>query len=89
MVGIFEHDGGYESEIWGDVDRITSATKRPFRQRVVAQMKPGTDPAQVAASLESDKRLPVEMKTERAYFRSQTTALRRDAHAPRDDPHHR
>ena len=74
VVGIFEHEGGYESEIWGDVESITSATKRPFRQRVIAQMKPGTDPAAVAAAVKDDKRLPVEMKTERAYFRSQTTA---------------
>ncbi len=74
VVGVFEHDGGYESEIWGDVESITSATKRPFRQRVIALMKPGTDPEQVAASVKADKRLPVEMKTERAYFRSQTTA---------------
>lgn len=74
VVGVFEHEGGYESELWGDVERITAATQRPFRQRVIAKMRPGTDPAQVVASLAADKRLPVEMKTERAYFRSQTTA---------------
>jgi len=74
VVGIFEHEGGYQSEIWGNVESITSATKRPFRQRVIAQLRPGTDPDQVVASLKADKRLPVEMKTEREYFRSQTTA---------------
>jgi ABC-type lipoprotein release transport system permease subunit len=75
VVGIFEHDGAYSSEIWGDVDRITAATQRPFRQRVVAKVKPGTDPDAVAKELEDDKRVPVKAQTERAYYRSQTSRL--------------
>lgn len=75
VVGIFENDGAYSSEIWGDVDRICAALERPFRQRLVARVKPGTDIAAIAKELESDKRVPVKAQTERAYFAAQTTAL--------------
>lgn len=75
VVGIFEHDGSYSSEIWGDVDRITAATQRPFRQRLVAAVRPGTDAEAIAKELESDKRIPVKVQTEKEYYRSQTSRL--------------
>jgi ABC-type antimicrobial peptide transport system permease subunit len=75
VVGIFENDGAYSSEIWGDVDRICAALERPFRQRFVAKLRPGTDVAKIAAELETDKRVPVKAQTEKAYFAAQTTAL--------------
>jgi putative ABC transport system permease protein len=75
VVGVFAHEGAYSSEIWGDVDRITAALQRPFRQRVVAKAKPGTNADVVAAELEDDKRIPVKVQTERAYYRSQTSRL--------------
>jgi len=75
VVGIFEHDGAYRSEIWGDVDRITAALERPVRQRVIAKMKPGTNVAAVAKAMENDKRAPSKVLTERAYFVAQTSVL--------------
>ncbi|HVG94447.1 MAG TPA: ABC transporter permease, partial [Planctomycetota bacterium] len=72
---VFAHEGAYSSEIWGDVDRITAALQRPFRQRVVAKARPGTNVDTVAAELEDDKRIPVKVQTERAYYRSQTSRL--------------
>lgn len=74
VVGVFEQDGGYASEIWAGVERITAATRRQFRQRVIAQIKPGTDVDALAREVKTDKRLPVEARTERAYFEAQTTA---------------
>ncbi len=73
VVGIFESAGGYASEIWGGVERIADALRRTFRQRLIAQIKPGTDMAAFNASLKAAK-LPVEVKSERAYFESQTSA---------------
>lgn len=75
VVGVFHHDGAYASEIWGDVTRINAALERPFRQRFVARVRPGTNVPAVAAALEHDKQVPVKAQTERAYFASQTTAL--------------
>ncbi len=75
VVGIFEHEGAYRSEIWGDVDRITAALERPMRQRVIAKLKPGTDVDKLAKALAKDKRLPSKVHSERGYFLSQTNIL--------------
>jgi ABC-type lipoprotein release transport system permease subunit len=75
VVGVFDHDGAYSSEIWGDVDRITAATDRPLRQRLVARIRPGTDVARLAKAMEEDKQVPAKVYTERAYFREQTDVL--------------
>jgi putative ABC transport system permease protein len=73
VVGVFDHDGAYTSEVWGDVDRVATATGRPARQRVIARARPGTDLEAVRRELESDKRTPTALLTERAYYRAQTT----------------
>jgi ABC-type lipoprotein release transport system permease subunit len=75
VVGHFEHPGAYGSEIWGDVIRIGEATKRSFRQRVVAVWRDGTDASAVARELESDKLVPMKVQTEREYYRAQTAIL--------------
>ncbi|MDA1194142.1 MAG: ABC transporter permease [Planctomycetota bacterium] len=71
VVGIFDHDGAYQSEIWGDVDRIAAALDRPMRQRVVARMAPGVDVAAHIARIADDKRIPSKAMTERDYFIAQ------------------
>ncbi len=75
VVGVFRHPGPYGSEIWGDVERISEALDRSFRQRVVARIRDGTDVLAVARELENDKRAPATAKTEKDYFVSQTNAL--------------
>jgi putative ABC transport system permease protein len=75
VVGIFEHDGVYRGEIWGDVERMSAALERPVRQRVIAKVKPGTDFAALKVELESDKKLPSRAQSEQAYFASQTSML--------------
>lgn len=75
VVGIFEHEGAYRSEIWGDVDRIAAALERPMRQRVIARLKPGTDVSALQDEIEGDKRLPSKLMTERGYFAAQTNVL--------------
>jgi putative ABC transport system permease protein len=75
VVGLFEYEGAYRSEIWGDVANLRDALKRDFYQRVVARVKPGTDVDQVAKELENDKQVGSKVMTERAYFKSQTQVL--------------
>jgi putative ABC transport system permease protein len=43
VVGVFDHDGPFSSEVWGDRDRINSALQRPVMNRVVGRVKPGTE----------------------------------------------
>jgi putative ABC transport system permease protein len=75
VVGLFTHDGAYASEVWGDVVRITGATQRPFRQRLVALLAPGHDVSKIAAEIENDPQTPMKLQTERAYFAAQTSNL--------------
>jgi ABC-type antimicrobial peptide transport system permease subunit len=75
VVGVFEADGPFDSEIWGDLDRMSEALQRPDYSRVIARLVPGTDIAKLATSLENDKQVPAKVMTERAYLESQTGAL--------------
>ncbi len=43
VVGAFEHEGQFGGEIWGDLDRLLAAMGRYGPNRVIAQLKPGTD----------------------------------------------
>lgn len=75
VVGIFENDGPFASEIWGDVERISVALQRPALNRVVARLKPSVDLASFAKSLEGDKLYPAKLETERALMDRQTKTM--------------
>jgi putative ABC transport system permease protein len=55
VVGVFDHEGSFGGEIWGDLDRFCSTMGRYGPNRVIAQLKPGTaigapDPAKAMMS---------------------------------------
>lgn len=75
IVGTFTGKGGYRSEIWGDLDRLSEALQRPVRSRILARIKPGTDLAAVQTRYESDLRTQPSVQTERAYLATQTDRL--------------
>jgi putative ABC transport system permease protein len=75
VVGVFESKGPFASEIWGDLDRMQAALVRPFPNRVVALLEPGTDAGALAQRLKDDKETPTKVMTERAYLAAQTGAL--------------
>ena len=75
IVGTFTGKGGYRSEIWGDLERLSEALQRPVRSRVLARIKPGTDLAAVQTRYESDLRTQPSVQTERAYLATQTDRL--------------
>jgi putative ABC transport system permease protein len=43
VVGVFDHDGPFSSEVWGDRERINSALQRPVMNRVIGRVKKGTE----------------------------------------------
>jgi putative ABC transport system permease protein len=43
VVGVFEHAGQFGGEIWGDLDRLLAVMSRYGPNRVIAELKPGTD----------------------------------------------
>lgn len=75
VVGILDHDGPFQSEIWGNHDRLAEALERPMYNRVIARLKPGTDLAEFAKRMEEDPQTPAKVTTEREYFASQTAAM--------------
>ena len=76
VVGIFESDGPFESEIWGDAERVSAALKRSGNfNRLIARIRPGTDLEALAERLKDDEQAPADVKSEREYLASQTTAL--------------
>jgi ABC-type antimicrobial peptide transport system permease subunit len=75
IVGAFTGKGGYVSEIWGDLDRLSEALQRPVRSRVIAKVAPGANLAAVQQRYESDLRVQPKVETERDYLASQTSDL--------------
>jgi len=75
VVGVFECAGPQGGEVWGDVDRMMEALDRPFYQRVVAELTPGTDIEAVKEELESGKKVTAKVQTEREYLSQQTGIL--------------
>ncbi len=75
VVGVFDSDGPFSSEIWGDRDRIGEALDRPVMNRVVAILKPGTDLEELKTRMDADPQVPSKVMTEKEYLTSQTEAL--------------
>jgi putative ABC transport system permease protein len=75
VVGVFESDGPYDSEIWGDLDRMLDALNRPAPNRVIAKLTDDADVAALALRLESDPQVPAKVRTERDYLSAQTALL--------------
>lgn len=75
VVGIFDYDGPYASEIWGDLERMCEALQRPDFNRVIAVPRADVDMAAFAERMEDDSRTPSKVMTESAYLASVTAAL--------------
>src|SRR5262245_9906381 len=75
VVGVFECDGPFESEIWGDLDRMQQALELIGPSRVIARLEPGTDVAALQERLVAHKSFPADVKREPDYLASQTQDL--------------
>lgn len=75
VVGVFESKGAYQTEIWGDVDRLQQALKINHYSRILGVLRPGETAQALGERLETDKRIPAKVFSEREYLASQTGAL--------------
>lgn len=75
VVGVFDYDGPFASEIWGDVERISEALGRQAYSRAIAVLKPDVTPEQYATRVRDDLQIPVDVVTEREFLTRQTRAL--------------
>ncbi|QCQ22794.1 ABC transporter permease [Desulfoglaeba alkanexedens] len=76
VVGIFDAGStGFSSEIWGDVDQLLQAFRRPVYSSVIFRLKNPAAFNQVKQRIESDPRLTLEAKRETTYYREQSAAM--------------
>jgi len=76
VVGIFDAaKSGFDSEIWGDVDQLMPAFRRPVYSSLIFRLNDVSGFAAVQNSIESDQRLTLEAKRERQFYADQSEAL--------------
>ncbi len=76
VVGIFDAgETGFNSEMWGDVDQLMQAFRRPVYSSIVFKLKGTEDFKAVQERIEGDPRLTLEAKRETQYYEDQSAAL--------------
>ena len=76
VVGIFDAGAtGFSSEIWGDVDQLMQAFRRPVYSSVLFRLRDAAELPKVKERLETDPRLTVEAKRETKYYSDQSEMM--------------
>jgi putative ABC transport system permease protein len=76
VVGTFDAGAtGFSSEIWGDVDQLMQAFRRPVYSSVLFRLRDAAELSKVKERLETDPRLTVEAKRETKYYSDQSEMM--------------
>ncbi len=76
VVGIFDAGGsGFDSEVWGDVNQIMAAFRRPVYYSITVRLKDTGYFEKIKSTLENDPRLTLEVKRERKYYSEQSEVM--------------
>lgn len=76
VVGIFDAGNtGFSSEVWGDVDQLMQAFRRPVYSSVTFRLRDPSEFDRVKARIESDPRLNLEAKRETKYYTDQSELM--------------
>ena len=76
IVGVFDAGStGFSSEIWGDVDQLMQAFRRPVYSSVLFKLRTFSEFDQVKSRIESDPRLTLEAKRETTYYKDQSEMM--------------
>jgi putative ABC transport system permease protein len=76
IVGVFDAGStGFSSEIWGDVDQLMQAFRRPVYSSVLFRLRESSDFDRVKSRIESDPRLTLEAKRETTYYKDQSEMM--------------
>jgi len=76
VVGVFDAGAtGFSSEIWGDVDQLMQAFRRPVYSSVVFKLRDTGQFQALKERIESDPRLTLEAKRETRYYEDQSEAM--------------
>ncbi|MCH7755479.1 ABC transporter permease [candidate division KSB1 bacterium] len=76
VVGVFEAGGSsFESEIWGDVEQLMQAFRRPVFSTMTMKLKDPTQFASMKERIEKDPQLTVDVKREIDFYEEQSQNL--------------
>ena len=76
IVGIFDaQKSGFDSEVWGDVNQIMDAFRRPVYSSVIARVQGNENFKNFKKSIENDQRLTDEVQRENKYYAEQSEML--------------
>jgi len=76
VVGVFDAGNtGFSSEIWGDVDQLMQAFRRPVYSSVIFKLRDSTEFKKVKERIENDPRLTLEAKRETIYYQDQSEMM--------------
>ena len=78
VVGIFDAGNtGFSSEIWGDVDQLMQAFRRPIYSSVIFKLRDSSEFEGFKTRIESDPRLTLEAKREKTFYAEQSEGMAR------------
>ncbi len=76
VVGIMDGGkSGFDSEIWGDVDQLMQAFRRPVYSSVILKLNDAATFPQLKSRVENDPRLTLEAKRESVFYAEQSQVL--------------
>lgn len=76
VVGVFDAGNtGYSSEIWGDVDQLLQAFRRPVFSSLLFKLSDSSRFEIVKKRIEGDPRLTLEAKRETTYYKDQSEMM--------------
>lgn len=76
VVGIFDAGNrGYNSEIWGDVNQIMQAFKRPVYSSVIFRLNDSNNFETVKEKIEKDPRISLDAERETRYYEKQSEMM--------------
>ncbi|MEE9936935.1 MAG: FtsX-like permease family protein [Deltaproteobacteria bacterium] len=76
VVGIFDAGNtGFASEIWGDVDQVMQAFRRPVYSSLIFRLKTPDAFDAVKTAIENDPRFPLEARRETQYYADQSAMM--------------
>ncbi|MGH8757227.1 MAG: ABC transporter permease, partial [Burkholderiales bacterium] len=78
VVGVMEAgNSGFDSEIWGDVEQLMQAFRRPVFSSVIVKLNDPENFKSFKLAVESDPRLTVDTKRESVFYAEQSEILAR------------
>lgn len=76
VVGIFDAGNtGFSSEVWGDVDQLMQAFRRPVYSSVIFKLRNSSEFETFKTRIENDPRLTLEAKREPMYYEEQSEMM--------------